>query len=41
MDVTAATAAIAAAVTPAVAIGLAVIVAMAGVWAFKLIRKVM
>jgi hypothetical protein len=41
MDVTSATAAITAAVTPAIAIGLACIVALAGVWAFKLIRKVM
>ena len=41
MDVTLATSAITAALAPAVAIGLAVLVAMAGVFAFRLIRKVM
>lgn len=41
MDVSAAVTAIAASTTPAIAVGVAVIVALAGVWAFKLIKKVM
>ena len=40
MSTTEIVAAIAAAVAPAVAVGTAVIVAYAGVWVFKLIRRV-